>query len=336
MVARRAGLLGAAVAVALLVTACDPAMLDPVPGFMASTEQEVNLASVIGIRYADAELHAVVRPNDETFFVLRLLSGNESGNQALWLDSGLQVRARFPNPDAEEPESDEDFPLTGPIFATANGGVQVGRILYDPGANAISNAPTIEDAFLIYPVDQGGGIWVYRVYDSATHNEFRIGTYDSNFGASIDSATVQWGQAVDRYKVTYSSVFGGTPYVVFNAVRSENGQIVTHALMDGEIAPGSGRTDVRLYEGTHLNDAGWDIRFETLQRVPQGLFGVRHDGVRLIHLDAGTGEFRGDADLSRGLEWYGRQLRVVLDPDGEFYLVFDTEARRLYKVSSWW
>lgn len=333
MVARRAGLLGAAVAVALLVTACDPAMLDPVPGFMASTEQEVNLASVIGIRYADAELHAVVRPNDETFFVLRLLSGNESGNQALWLDSGLQVRARFPNPDAEEPESDEDFPLTGPIFATTNGGVQVGRILYDPGANAISNAPTIEDAFLIYPVDQGGGTWVYRVFTRGSRTGFVLETYDS--AISTVSSTVNWqwgmGDSVEAFRAGRAYDGSGMPFTWFAVAKGESSQTFARNMDDADLSFSGNLAMDQLAP----IDAG-DLRFDTLQSTAAGLFARRYDGVNLMQFDLGNGSRLGEADLARGQSWYGRNLRVIVDPRAEFYLVFDTSTNRMYKVSSWW
>ncbi|MFA7566370.1 MAG: hypothetical protein WCY01_05035, partial [Alkalispirochaeta sp.] len=76
-----------------------------------------------------------------------------------------------------------------------------------------------------------------------------------------------------------------------------------------------------------------DMDFRTLQDTPDGL--LYADGTRLIRVSAESGSIIDKFDVGENSR-SGGEYAVVFDPAGEFYLLFDTKLKILYKVAPWW
>ena len=311
---------------AIGLTGCEFMLSNTVPDFMPYVIDEIDLSSAIPRTAREIRLELIPGgpDGDNPVYVLMVRPDAAGRDVAVFLEgSGPSVRAVQKSTDITRYDTR--------AFRRIDGGVQVGNLVYDPVNSSLSNGPRLSGEY--------GPMMTIRLGDPPVYQVIR----------RVESEYMEW-ELFDSEFLSLGTADENDPFGDF-------GIVTTADLRELEIKWNLGWVhDFFLHGYDDINDrdetwvfsvdqdsadppmqavklASGSVRYRMLQRTPRGIFSQSYDG-RLTRFDPDTGAVL-DRFTPYDRDW-DRDLPIVFDPSGSFYLLLDQDKRILYKVAPWW
>lgn len=315
----------------------------------ARANREIDLSTVMNLPPGDGEVHVVVLPTSRVYYVIRIFAANSELAQAIWLDEQLNVVAEYTDSYADPATKRVGPSVRGPIFATHDGGIQAGDIVFreTSGSRSIANRPRPPDtAVVVVPTASSKYQVVVPIVDDRT--KARIQVYDSSLSAQEKQVSAQW--FADNSEI---------PGSVRSGLARRNNQVVVWFMTrspshnDLEISfwpygTFSAAVDATGAGGTladSLVSYGVPVRLQNTFRIDlrrltvtsRGIFAAEpaYRGTRIIRFDANTGSRFEDGFLNQESAGDEQQWRFATMENGDAFLIFDLSTKILYQVRPW-
>jgi hypothetical protein len=295
------------------------------PKFLPYVVDERDLSSVISEPVRYARIEATAFPGTTRRYFSVVVYPDSAGPETLvLLDQDFTVLLS---------QRETDFlSFDTSLFINHNGRIQVGRVAYNPTDRSVTNViapPAIWSPIFAHPSPE----YVVFTTDSTNSFDIRLGRFNISWATPTSTLTPAFSdnRNVGEVHAVYQYTPGGSPRVsVF--IRDQANQTYRRTVDWITFNPA-----VSVTPWINLAAPGTvayqDMDFRTLQDTPDGL--LYADGTRLIRVSAESGSIIDKFDVGENSR-SGGEYAVVFDPAGEFYLLFDTKLKILYKVAPWW
>lgn len=303
----------------LVVAGCDLFLSNTVPGFLPYVVSELDLADTLPSSAREVVFQVVPAgtDGDQPVFVLVVRPDSAGADVAVILDrSGTTVRAR------QESTAITRFDTVP--FRRLGGLVQVGNLVYNQETRQLTNGPRLDNDPRPVLTNEDG--FDYAMVSMATEDPpvLELELYDAAFTGSTGADPIDLTADV-------------TPAVP-GPITGVNARMLDDTRVEVYLHGGDGSItylplEISVGIGTTLPLSS-RAEFATIQRTDAG-FLARDSSGDLLRMDLETGRVRDTFELT-GNAAGNRNLEVVFDPRGSFYLVLNREKRLLYKVAPWW
>jgi hypothetical protein len=300
-----------------MLTACpwDVSVSNTVPDFMPYVTAELDVSGAMPGSIRDLTFEAVPSGADDIpIFVLVMRPDSAGADVVVMVDGSLgSIRV--------EQESTAITRFDTRPFRRLNGLVQVGNLVYNADLRKLVNAARPDGDFrpiIVTDIDDE-----YYVVDLADPQSLLLEGYDLEFlptGDFVEALTTFDSDMTFSASAVDARMYDGG--VADFVVTTTAGEVW---FFSARLSVGPEGEAVRIPSS---------LRFRSIRRTAAGLIGIR-DRDELVRVNRTTGAIEDTFRPSGGVN-ITRDMPVVFDPAGKYYLLFDSSRGVIYRVAPWW